>query len=440
MNIINRGEKRATMHYNFSSILNNDEELYELFIDKYVNHLNKYENTDTLLLVSKYYKQIYDTLNQDFTLEDLLSLFQELAKYKISHDIPYLILLSEISGFKNLFLEKIFHQKHNERNIKDVLSLFKEIKEKIAYIYLMEYLKKVIISNTIRLRSIRDILEADFIHHYEEHLIWLSNLAVHIQEQNKDEFVELDHTLCNFGKWLNSDAKNIIKDNSKYNTIVKLHKNLHLFAKKIYRYLNNKEYHIFISYLERCEFISLSLGTELALIDNTQMNQQIKKDELTGALNRNSLNGVFEHQYELTLATNNSFVVAMCDLDFFKKVNDTYGHVAGDKVLAHFVSIVKKHIRNSDIIIRYGGEEFIILLSSINKENGVTVLESIREDLQNSAVDYEKKSINITVSMGIMEIRPEKLFKHSFIDKYVNIVDEKLYTAKHNGRNRIEVE
>jgi len=369
-----------------------------------------------------------------------LSLFQELAKYKISHDIPYLILLSEISGFKNLFLEKIFHQKHNESNIKDALSLFKEINKKIAYIYLMEYIKKLIISNNIRLRSIRDIMEADFIRHYEKHLIWLNNLAVHIQEHKKDEFVELDHTLCGFGKWLNSDAKNIIKDNSKYNTIIGLHKNLHLFAKKIYRYLDNKEYHIFISYLERCEFISLSLGTELALIDNTQMNQQIKKDELTGALNRNSLNGVFEHQYELTLATNNSFVVAMCDLDFFKKVNDTYGHVAGDKVLAHFVSIVKKHIRNSDIIIRYGGEEFIILLSSINKENGVTVLESIREDLQNSAVDYEKKSINITVSMGIMEIRPEKLFKHSFIDKYVNIVDEKLYTAKHNGRNRIEVE
>jgi len=144
-----------------------------------------------------------------------LTSFQELAEYKISHDIPYLILLDEINGLKNLFFERMFSQKQIENNIKDVLSLFKEIKEKIAYIYLMGYAKKLVTSNDIRLSSVKDVLEGDLMHYYEAHLTWLNDLAIHVQEQNKNGFVELNHTLCTLGKWLNSDAKNIINNNSK---------------------------------------------------------------------------------------------------------------------------------------------------------------------------------------------------------------------------------
>ena len=168
------------------------------------------------------------------------------------------------------------------------------------------------------------------------------------------------------------------------------------------------------------------------------MNKRVTKDTLTGALNRNALRIVFDSQNELSLPTSNPFVLAVCDLDRFKKINDTHGHVAGDKVLKSFVDVAKKYIRNSDVIIRYGGEEFVIILPAVNKENGLEVLEKICRSFEESTLEFEGKNLNATVSIGMMEIKPEKAFKNSFIDEYIMIADQKLYTAKHSGRNRVE--
>ena len=426
------------MYYNFVNILNNDEDIFDEFMDKYVTYLDSYENEDSIAILREQYKEIYALLNNNFELDDILSKFQTLAEYKILHDIPYVIFFSEIHGLKNIFIAKIFDSDNHDNDIKKLLLLFKEINEKVAYVYLKAYIKNLISTNKIRLNSIHDMLETDIIQYYEAHLLWLNNLAGHIKVQKKENFVELDDTLCTFGKWLHSDAKMIIKNNSKYKTISNLHANLHLFANKIYKNLEHNEYHIFLSYLEKCEFISLSLGTELALIDNAQMNQKIKKDNLTGALNRNSLKDVFEHQYELALATSNSFVFAMCDLDFFKNINDTYGHVAGDKVLAHFVTTAKKHIRNADIIIRYGGEEFIIILSTVKEEKGLSVLNALREAFEKTPLLYDTQSIEATLSIGMMEVHPKESYKKEYLERYLKIVDQKLYMAKDLGRNRVE--
>ena len=252
------------------------------------------------------------------------------------------------------------------------------------------------------------------------------------------DFPELDEVKCNFGKWLKQDAKKIIQNNSKLKLIALAHKNLHLMAKKILTHLENDESHAVLTYLEKCEVISLSIGTELALIDNMLINKQISKDSLTGAVNRQGLESIFINQYELSLATNNSFILAMCDLDNFKKINDSYGHVAGDKVLKLFVNIVKKYIRSSDIIIRYGGEEFTIILPAINKENGFKVLEKIRKNFAKSVLKFKEKNIKTTVSMGLVEINPESFYKKYFLDEYIMIADKKLYYAKNSGRNRVE--
>jgi len=274
--------------------------------------------------------------------------------------------------------------------------------------------------------------------HYESHLIWLTDLAQHIKNVDSSDFPELNHTKCSFGSWLHSDAKQIISNNSKYKNIVTIHKNLHLFASKIFKILNTGEYHVLITYLEKCELISLSIGTELALLDQILINKKITKDTLTGALNRHGLRNVFESQYELSLATTNPFIFAMCDLDFFKNINDTYGHVAGDKLLKLFVDTVKENIRNSDVIIRYGGEEFIIMLPTIHKPKGLEILEKIRNDFANTILDFNGERISATVSIGMIVIEPDYLFKQNFLDDYLMIVDKKLYEAKDNGRNRVE--
>jgi len=422
--------------YDFSLILNNDNNmLFDEFTDRYTACIDSYDD-EKFNTVMAYYKRIINTLSHPFEIEDILTPFEALAKYKISISIPYVIMTNEIYGLKNILISKMADK---NTDIIELFRLFGTINNRIAKIYLNDYVAKLVSINNIRISSLSDLVEKNIISHYESHLIWLTSLAEKIKDEEKSKFVELDHQLCAFGKWLQNDAKQVILNNSKYKAIDNLHQSLHLFAKKIFMQIGTNEHHILITYLEKCELISLSLGTELALVDNILMNKRITKDTLTGALNRHALKSVFESQYELSLATNSSFVLAMCDLDLFKEVNDTHGHVAGDKLLKLFVTTVKQNIRSSDVIVRYGGEEFVIMLPAINKEKGLEVLEKIRGDFQKSSILFNSSKVSTTVSIGMMEIKPTREYKKCFVDEHIIIADQKLYMAKESGRNRIEV-
>ena len=423
--------------YDFSLYFDNGEnDLFNEFTDKYTTCINSFDD-EKFDVVMSHYKKIIDTFNSPFELEELIASFEDLARYKMSISVPYVIMTNEIFGLKNILVSKMVDVSVSTK-ILDLLMLFKLINNRVAKIYLHNYIDKLISLNHVRINSLSDLIEKNMISHYESHLIWLTRLAQLIKDEQTENFVELNDTMCKFGSWLHGDAKTIIQNNSKYKAIDNLHKNLHLFAKKIFNQIGKGEHHILITYLEKCELISLSIGTDLALIDNILMNKRITKDSLTSALNREALRGVFESQYELSLATNSSFVLAMCDLDFFKNINDNYGHVAGDQLLKSFVKIVKQNIRTSDVIVRYGGEEFIIMLPAINKEKGKEVLENIRKSFQDSYILFNKENINATVSMGMIEIKPEDIYKKDLVDEYIMIADRELYMAKQRGRNRIE--
>ncbi len=418
------------MKYNFSNANLN----FENFIDK---HIFCVTLPSTEGVVTGLYKKVFSILSREFYEDELITLYEEIARYKINNEIPYTIMSNEIYALKNMLIGKLNENVIYTDTVK-ILHLFQDINNRVAHLYLLEYIQNLISSNNVRKSSISDLIEKNIIVHYESHLVWLSSLAINIRDKQKDDFPELDDTACEFGVWLHGDAKQIISNNSKYKNIVNIHKNLHLFALKIFHIIDKGEYHTLITYLEKCELISLSIGTELALLDQILINKKVTKDSLTGALNRNGLESVFESQYELSLATSNSFVIAMCDLDFFKNINDTYGHVAGDKLLKLFVNTVKENTRNSDLIIRYGGEEFLIILPTIHAEKGKEVLDNIRHEFSNIVLEFNDERISATVSIGMIEIEPTVLFKKSFIDNYLIQADKKLYVAKKNGRNRVE--
>ncbi len=419
------------MQYDFSSA---SLKLVD-FMDAYTTCISI--STDiNIITTTGLYEKVFHILENSFEEEELMSLYQEISEYKISKEVPYAIMSNEIYGLKNLLISN-FSQKTSGSEIVKVLTLFQKISNKVAHLYLLKYIEKLISLNNVRLSSISDLVEKNIISYYESHLIWLTELAEHIKNTQKQNFPELDASTCEFGKWLEGDAKKIISNNSKYKNMVTMHNNLHLLAVKTLNILDLGEYHVLITYLEKCELISLSIGTELALLDQILINKKITKDTLTGALNRHGLRSVFESQYELALATSNPFIVAMCDLDFFKHVNDTYGHIAGDRVLKLFVDTVKKNIRNSDVIIRYGGEEFVIILSTIQKQKGYEVLNKICQEFQKTSLTFEGQEISTTVSIGMVEIQPDYLFKQNFLDDYLMIADKKLYQAKDSGRNRV---
>ncbi|WP_428737501.1 GGDEF domain-containing protein [Sulfurimonas sp.] len=422
------------MKYDFSKTIKDADTLLKDFLEMYTGCVSVEEERKQI--VSTYYKKVFEMFLHPFSSKDMQNVFEEIAEYKISVEVPYIVMSNEVYGLENIIISELTNGAQNGEVV-DFIKLFHEINNTIAHIYLMQYIEKLVSVNNRRRNSLSDLVEKNLIKHYEAHLIWLSALAEHIKDSSIIEFPELDDTRCKFGEWLHSEAKNIIKNNSKYKAIDQLHQNLHLFASKIFKVLHLNEYHVLISYLEKCELISLSIGTELALLDQISMNQKVAKDSLTDALNRNALESVFESQYELALATNNSFVLAMCDLDHFKEINDTYGHIAGDKVLQMFVKTVKENIRNSDLIIRYGGEEFIIILPAIQEEKGYDVLNKIREAFAQKVIKFEDKEIHSSVSIGMAEINPQKYFKKNMINQYLIEVDQELYIAKESGRNKV---
>ncbi len=124
----------------------------------------------------------------------------------------------------------------------------------------------------------------------------------------------------------------------------------------------------------------------------------------------------------------------MIDIDFFKKVNDTHGHLAGDMLLHQLAKTVHTMVRNEDILARYGGEEFVAILRTTNKAGAHLLAERIREKVASAPLDFEKQKIPITISIGVASLDEGK--DHRTPDDLIKDADEKLYQSKQNGRNR----
>jgi diguanylate cyclase (GGDEF)-like protein len=111
--------------------------------------------------------------------------------------------------------------------------------------------------------------------------------------------------------------------------------------------------------------------------------------------------------------------------------------MAGDKMLESFVTFVRKTLRNSDMIIRYGGEEFIFILPAIRAEKARIILNKIRMDFSEFSLIYEDKEISTTLSIGMIEIDSDNEFYFRNLENAISIVDKKLYEAKNSGRNKV---
>ena len=123
----------------------------------------------------------------------------------------------------------------------------------------------------------------------------------------------------------------------------------------------------------------------------------------------------------------------MFDIDNFKKINDTYGHLAGDHVLKQLASVIKSRIRREDILSRYGGEEFAIILPEIDAYNSIQFAEKIRRLIEKAVFKFEDTEIPVTVSVGVSVLVPEVNDPTEFIKQ----ADDNLYAAKTAGRNRV---
>jgi diguanylate cyclase (GGDEF)-like protein len=183
-----------------------------------------------------------------------------------------------------------------------------------------------------------------------------------------------------------------------------------------------------------------AIRAKIVLIrDVTEVTELVKKleeaaftDMLTGLYNRRHFSGVAEMNIERARRLGQPLCFAMLDLDFFKQVNDTWGHDAGDAVLKHFAEVLKGSLRPYDMTGRFGGEEFTILLCDTSLENAAGLLERVRANVENSRAEHLGTVLKVTCSIGLASLRDGEDFA-----ELSKRADEALYRAKQSGRNRV---
>ncbi len=189
---------------------------------------------------------------------------------------------------------------------------------------------------------------------------------------------------------------------------------------------------------KNARFIRIYLKELAPVLESKRLFEDLKRtslhDPLTGLKNRRFLEEYTETITANLLRKNQHLTILMLDLDHFKSVNDTYGHDAGDAVLRHLASTIKRILRTSDLIIRMGGEEFLVLLLDTPIHYGLRVAESVRRTLENSAIKInDQVTLHKTVSIGVAE------FPNAENDFWLAVKqsDSALYEAKETGRNKV---
>ena len=164
-------------------------------------------------------------------------------------------------------------------------------------------------------------------------------------------------------------------------------------------------------------------------LDNAALHEKTKRlslsDPLTGIANRRLLDMMLDRCLARTKRFGEPLSIAMADIDYFKRFNDTYGHVEGDRLLCQVASLLAREIRSTDLVARYGGEEFLILLPDADLEHGCEVAERIRRTITNAT--------KVTISLGVASYQTGIKDK----DDLINRADQALYVAKNAGRNQV---
>lgn len=167
--------------------------------------------------------------------------------------------------------------------------------------------------------------------------------------------------------------------------------------------------------------------------ENRLLTQQATHDELTGLLNRRGFWLLARQSAYFSQRSGSHLGVLMLDLDNFRAVNERYGHPTGDNVLKSVASTLQKRLRKSDIVSRYGGEEFVVLCPKVDREALANLAESIRQSIERSQTD----GIRVTVSIGAIEGAIESPSAESELNALIAKADNCLYTAKHSGKNTV---
>ncbi len=268
------------------------------------------------------------------------------------------------------------------------------------------------------------------------HVQWLNDLNKQIIFKEPIDSFARNHTDCYLGKWLNSIKPSSTFDIEDYRKLVVIHQNLHSQANRLLdcslagNSIEAKDYELFISIVNKTmhsiENIQFALNTFKLSLDN-----------LTQLANRNMLLFILEKEYSKFKRDrlDSQHCIAFIDIDYFKNINDTWGHHAGDIVLKKISEKLSSCMRESDIIGRYGGEEFLLFLSDVSVQAAIEICERIRVEIEKFKIPLQiNELIDVTISIGIVNFSKS----YSLLET-IDHADKAMYSAKAKGRNRVQV-
>lgn len=429
--------------YNSKSIVS---AVRDFFISNFnVNSLDIFIFDEKFNTVKDFSKDWVDPDKESDSVKFYLKMFEDLTDKKYVNIDGYLYFKlpkrNVCFGILKIKGENIEKVKEFLNNACYLISL------KIQNIALAENMQKNIDFHEL-IRNIAKIIETQYELNYIIPLIgemidkFMANLLTYIFIFENNEFKLLWPTSCKDNNILealtqlqNKPSTKIIAD-KKIGIFPLINEN-HLLGciatKTMYSTLNDYD----INYLEQLAKQSS------ATINRANVYSEILKhatlDALTGFYNRRHLDERIKQETAKAQRQKTPLCAIMTDIDFFKSVNDIYGHAVGDLVLKTVSKTIRSQLREYDIAGRYGGEEFAILLPFTRTEEAVMVAERLRHSVENTIIDLSKvnpdapqKSINVTISIGIYE------FKNSDIsDDLLKKADKALYQAKDTGRNRV---
>jgi len=336
--------------------------------------------------------------------------------------------LTKESDTNNAYYKKIIKPLVNIHNsVPDILYLYtmREIDGKIYYV--LDTLndenlltKSVQNPSTVMEEYPFDANDKSFIH-------WLPNLHQGIIDIDNDFYFE-DNT------YILSASVPIFEKNGDFFGLLGVDFDVNLFEEKRLLIVNIAYAVLFTAFI-----ISIIIGRQVYQVsfnlNNThkKLRQQANTDFLTKAYNRRYFIKLADNEITRSKRHGHKISLIMMDIDFFKKINDSYGHITGDNVLILLVKMIKETKRSNDIIARLGGEEFVLLLPDTTEEGALVFAERIKNELSEMEIHTGNNNIiHITLSMGISE------FHNSLdIDTWIHEADTAMYVAKETGRNRI---
>ena len=169
-------------------------------------------------------------------------------------------------------------------------------------------------------------------------------------------------------------------------------------------------------------------------IESAKLYQKVATDQLTGVMSFSHVMEALENHINKAVQTGTTLCVMMIDLDFFKRVNDTHGHLVGDSVLIHTAERIKSAVRDFDMVGRFGGEEFTVILTNADMALARVIAERIRQDVAGTPFHAKEHIIGVTISLGVAMLKPGET-REAILER----ADVAMYEAKQTGRNRVVV-